>query len=122
MDKSKKRKVLFLILDGWGISKNKKGNAIFLAKTPTYDRLAKEFPYTELIAHGEKVGLPKGQDGNSEAGHMNIGAGRTVLQDEIYITRAIQDGTFFKNPAFLEALNHVKKNKSNIHLLGLLSG
>jgi 2,3-bisphosphoglycerate-independent phosphoglycerate mutase len=118
----KKKQVILVILDGWGILPPSKGNAITLAKTPTYDCLLKKYPSTKLIASGVKVGLPKSQDGNSEAGHMNIGAGRIVKQDDIYISSAIKDGTFFKNPAFLEAIRHVKENKSNLHLMGLLTG
>ena len=118
----KKKQVILVILDGWGIAKASKGNAITLAKTTTYDFLLKKYPHTKLIASGMKVGLPKTQDGNSEAGHMNIGAGRIVKQDDIYITSAIQDGTFLKNPAFLEAIRHARENNSNIHLLGLLTG
>ncbi len=118
----KNKQVILSILDGWGISPPKKGNAISLAKTPTYNYLLKTYPNTKLVASGVKVGLPKNQDGNSEAGHMNIGAGRIVKQDDIYITAAIKDGTFSKNPAFLEAIKHAKENKSNIHLLGLLTG
>jgi len=118
----KKKQVILAILDGWGIAPPSKGNAISLAKTPTYNYLLKTYPNTKLVASGVKVGLPKNQDGNSEAGHMNIGAGRIVKQDDIYITAAIKDGTFSKNPAFLEAIKHAKENKSNIHLLGLLTG
>lgn len=115
-------KYLLIILDGWGVTKPSIGNAVTLAKTPAYDFFIKNYPNTLLKAHGISVGLPKYQDGNSEAGHMNIGAGRVVLQDDIYITKAIEQGTFFKNPAFLEALNHAKKYKSNVHLMGILSG
>ncbi len=121
-NKNKKTKPLVLIiLDGWGIAPPSRGNAITLGKTPTIDKLVKEYPYTEICAHGNCVGLPKYQDGNSEAGHMNIGGGRVVEQDVIKITKAVKDGTFFKNPAFLQAVKHVKNNKSNLHLMGLLS-
>jgi 2,3-bisphosphoglycerate-independent phosphoglycerate mutase len=120
--KKTQEKYILMILDGWGIAKPSIGNAITLAKTPTYDFFMKNYPNTQLGAHGLSVGLPKYQDGNSEAGHMNIGAGRIVLQDDIYITRSINNETFFKNPAFKEALNHAKKYKSNIHLIGILSG
>ncbi len=122
MVKNKTKKCILLILDGWGIAKPSRGNAITLAKTPTYNMIIKKYQNSKLIAHGIKVGLPKNQTGNSEAGHMNIGAGRIVLQDDIYITEAINNKTFFKNPAFLEAINNVHKHKSNIHLIGLLSG
>ncbi|MDD3284847.1 MAG: 2,3-bisphosphoglycerate-independent phosphoglycerate mutase [Patescibacteria group bacterium] len=118
----KKTKLALIILDGWGIAKPSKGNAITLANTPNYNYFLKHYPHSQLIAHGEKVGLPKNQDGNSEAGHINIGAGRVVLQDDMYITKSIKDGTFFKNPAFMDAIQHVKKNNSSMHLLGLLSG
>lgn len=119
--KNRKEKYILIILDGWGIAKPSIGNAVTLAKTPTYDFFIKNYPNTQLSAHGLSVGLPKHQDGNSEAGHMNIGAGRIVLQDDIFITKAIENGTFFRNPAFLEALNHAKQNKSNVHLIGVLS-
>ena len=124
MDKNKKDNILpmiLVILDGWGITKPNKGNAVTLAKTPTLDGLVKKYPYTEIFAHGRHVGLPPKQDGNSEAGHMNIGAGRVVEQDAVKIDRSINNGTFFKNTAFLEAIKHAKDNKSNIHLMGMLS-
>lgn len=113
--------MLLVILDGWGITGSSKGNAITLAKTPVIDKISKEYPCTEIYAHGKYVGLPPKQDGNSEAGHMNIGAGRVVEQDVVKICKSINDGTFFKNPAFLEGIHHVKKNNSNLHLMGMLS-
>ncbi len=113
--------LILIILDGWGLAPASPSNAISLAETPTMDFFYKKYPNTKLVAHGLKVGLPKGQDGNSEAGHMNIGAGRIVKQDAVYITETIKNGTFFKNPAFIEAVNHAKRFKSNIHLMGLLS-
>jgi len=113
--------LILIILDGWGIAPPNKGNAITLGKTPIMDKLTKNYPYTELFAHGKNVGLPSYQDGNSEAGHMNIGAGRIVNQDVIKISKSIKDKTFFKNAAFLQAINHVKKNRSHLHLIGLLS-
>ncbi|MFH1325990.1 MAG: 2,3-bisphosphoglycerate-independent phosphoglycerate mutase [Candidatus Falkowbacteria bacterium] len=113
--------VVLIILDGWGIAPANKGNAITLAQTPIMDKLIKNYPYTELCAHGQCVGLPDKQDGNSEAGHMNIGGGRVVEQDVIKITDAIKEETFFKNPAFLQAIKHVKKHRSHLHLMGLLS-
>ncbi len=112
--------LILVILDGWGLAPESKGNAITLAKTPTMDRLAKIYPYTTLEASGRFVGLPPGQDGNSEAGHMNIGAGRVTEQDSVRISKNISNGTFFKNPAFMEAVAHIKKFKSRIHLLGML--
>ncbi len=116
------RNVILIILDGWGISKEKRGNAILNAKTPNFNYYWNNFPKTELCAHGKCVGLPDTQDGNSEAGHMNLGAGRIVLQDSVYISESIKDGTFFKNTAFLEAVKHIKKHNTKLHLIGLLSG
>jgi len=113
--------IILVILDGWGIAKPNKGNAVNLAKTPFIDSLTKKYPHTELCASGKCVGLPADQPGNSEAGHMNIGAGRLVEQDMIRISRSINNGTFFKNAAFLEAIRHVKKGKGKLHLMGMLS-
>jgi 2,3-bisphosphoglycerate-independent phosphoglycerate mutase len=113
--------IILIILDGWGLTKPNRGNAISLACTKTIDSLAKNYPYTKLYAHGKHVGLPAKQVGNSEAGHMNIGAGRVVEQDAVKINRSIKDGTFFKNPAFKEAISHARKNHSKIHLMGMLS-
>jgi len=113
--------LILIILDGWGINKPERGNAIAQAYTPFYDSLLKKYPNTSIFAHGKHVGLPEGQVGNSEAGHMNIGAGRLVKQDVVKISQAIENGTFFKNAAFLEAINHAKKNNSSLHLMGLLS-
>ncbi|MFA5317908.1 MAG: 2,3-bisphosphoglycerate-independent phosphoglycerate mutase [Patescibacteria group bacterium] len=117
----KTKPLILIILDGWGIAPPNKGNAVTLGKTPTMDKLAKNYPYTELFAHGKNVGLPSYQDGNSEAGHMNIGAGRIVNQDVIKISKSIKDKTFFKNAAFLQAIKHAKDNRSHLHLMGLLS-
>ncbi len=113
--------LLLLILDGWGIAKPSNGNAISLAATPTIDNLLKKYPSTTLHAHGRYVGLPNKQVGNSEAGHMNIGAGRIVEQDNVVISKSIKNGRFVKNPAFLGAIRHIKKKKSKIHLMGMLS-
>ena len=118
----KQRKpVVLLILDGWGIAPKSKANAIELAKKPVFDRLWKNCPHTKLAASGSDVGLPAGQAGNSEAGHMNIGAGRIVDQDSVFISKAISTGQFFKNPAFTAAYRHIKKSKSNLHIMGLLT-
>jgi len=119
--KNKILPIILIILDGWGIAKDDKNNPISMAKTPTYDFFTKNFAQAKLKASGQYVGLLKNQDGNSEAGHSNIGAGRIVEQDVLRINKTIKNGTFFKNPALVEALNHAKKYKSNIHLLGLLS-
>ncbi|MDP3900276.1 MAG: 2,3-bisphosphoglycerate-independent phosphoglycerate mutase [bacterium] len=113
--------LVLVIIDGWGIAPPSEGNAIALANTPVMDGLQKEYPNAQLCAHGKCVGLTDLQEGNSEAGHMNIGAGRVVDQDTIRITKTIKDGTFFKNPAFLQSIRHVKKNKSTLHIMGLLS-
>lgn len=116
--------MILIILDGWGIAKPSRGNAVTLAKTPVMDGLIKKYPNTELCAHGKCVGLPPVQDGNSEAGHMNIGAGRIVEQDAVRIGKSINDSTFFKNPAFVEAIRHVQKSRrggAKLHLMGMLS-
>ncbi len=110
-----------VIMDGWGIAPKQKGNAITAARTPHLDKLRQEFSYTELAASGKAVGLPEGQDGNSEAGHMNIGAGRIVPQEALLINHQISTGTFFKNPAFLKCVQHAKKHKSKLHLMGMLA-
>ena len=113
--------IVLIILDGWGLARPNRGNAITLAKTPTMDMLWKKYPRATLCAHGKCVGLPPDQDGNSEAGHMNIGAGRATEQDVVTISHSINNGTFAKNPAFLEAVKHAKKNQSNLHLMGMIS-
>ncbi|MBU1036661.1 2,3-bisphosphoglycerate-independent phosphoglycerate mutase [Patescibacteria group bacterium] len=114
--------LVLVILDGWGISPYTEGNAVKLARTPVMDELYERYPNTLLIASGKKVGLPHNQRGNSEAGHMNLGAGRIAEQDVVQITRAIKDGTFFKNSAFNSVINHVKSHNSQLHLIGLLTG
>jgi len=113
--------LLLLIMDGYGIREEKNGNAIALAKKPNLDNIFSNFPYTTLSASGLDVGLPKGLMGNSEVGHLNIGAGRIVYQEITRIDKAIEDGSFFKNQAFLEAIDIAKKNNSKLHLLGLVS-
>jgi len=112
--------LVLVILDGWGIAPPGKGNAISLARKPFWDRISVAYPHTSLIASGEEVGLPKGEAGNSQVGHLNIGAGKIVYQELPRINMAISDGSFLKNPAFLAAAEHVKKNKSNLHLFGLV--
>ena len=113
--------LVLLVLDGWGKWDEKKGNPIYASKTPFINSLFEKYPNTLLDASGADVGLPSGQPGNSEAGHMNIGAGRVVEQDSTIISKSINNGTFFKNPAFLQAATHVEKHNSNIHIMGLLS-
>lgn len=113
--------IVLIILDGWGIAPEGESNPLSSTNHPNYDKIFNESKHTRLWAHGEYVGLPKDQDGNSEAGHLNLGAGRIVKQDPVIISEAIKDGTFFKNPAFNEAIQHVKRNKSKMHLMGMLS-
>lgn len=116
-----KKPTVLLILDGYGERKEKDGNAIALANTPVMDKLKKEFPYVEGQASGLFVGLPDGQMGNSEVGHMNMGAGRIVYQELTRITKAIEDGDFFENKALKEAVEHCKKGNSALHFMGLVS-
>ena len=116
-----KKPVVLMVLDGYGLSSQTEGNAIAMAKTPVMDGLMKECPFVEGQASGLAVGLPDGQMGNSEVGHMNIGAGRIVYQDLTRITKSIQDGDFFENKALLDAMENCKKNDSALHLWGLLS-
>ena len=110
-----------MILDGYGLNDNAEGNAIAMANTPVMDRLMKEYPFVKGNASGLAVGLPDGQMGNSEVGHMNMGAGRIIYQDLTSITKAIEDGDFFENEAMLAAIENCKKNDTSLHLWGLLS-
>lgn len=110
-----------MILDGFGLNDKKDANAVYEAKTPVIDNLMATYPFVKGNASGLSVGLPEGQMGNSEVGHMNMGAGRIVYQDLTRITKEIQDGTFFENPALLKAIENVKANNSALHLYGLLS-
>lgn len=112
--------VVLIILDGWGLAAEGPGNAITQAKTPNFDRLWAVYPHTQLVASGEVVGLPRGEDGNSETGHLNLGAGQIVFQELPRINRAIADGSFFQVPAFKTAAEHVRKNNSSLHFLGLV--
>lgn len=116
-----KKPLALIIVDGWGLSENEEGNAAKVADTPNLDKLIKEYPHTELDASGEEVGLPEGQMGNSEVGHLNIGAGRIVYQDFTRISKAIKDGDFFKNQVLKAALENALKNDKALHLMGLLS-
>ena len=116
-----KAPIVLIIMDGWGLRKEKEGNAIALADTPNFDTLWKNYPHCQLEASGKAVGLLEGMFGNSETGHLNIGAGRIVKEDVIRISDAIADGKFFQNKALLKAIAHVLKNKSNLHIMGLLS-
>lgn len=116
-----KRKVLLIILDGWGIGKEDDTNPIHLARIPNWDDLLKKYPSSHLQAAGEAVGLKPGKAGNSEAGHINIGAGRIVLQDDVRLDQAMQDGSFFTNEIFLQTIEKVKKHTSSLHLIALLT-
>ncbi len=113
--------LVLIILDGWGMSDDRTSNSITLAKIQHFTSLWKTFPHARLYASGEHVGLLAGQEGNSEAGHLNIGAGRLVLQDVRRINQSIEDGTFFRNPAFEQAVKNVLTKHSHLHLMGLLS-
>ncbi len=115
------KKVLLTIIDGFGYREEKKGNAVIAANPENIISLWNKYPHTTLEASGEAVGLPKGQMGNSEVGHLNIGAGRVVDQPLMQINHAIEDGSFFKNEVLLDVINHCKKNNSNLHLFCLLS-
>ena len=113
--------VVLCILDGVGLSLKKKGNAFLNAEKPFLEYLWKNYPHSSLKASGTSVGLPEGQMGNSEVGHMNIGAGRIVYQPLELINRKIDDGTFFQNENILKVINHTKENKSKLHIMGLIS-
>lgn len=113
--------VILMILDGWGIGREGKNNAIYVAKKPFYDSLLENYPHTKLNPAGPAVGLPEGIMGNSEVGHLNLGAGRVVMQDIVKISKSIEDGSFFENPVLLKACENVKAKKSKLHLMGLLS-
>lgn len=115
------RKVLLVVLDGWGLGKPDQTNPIFLADTPVWDGLTAKFPFTRLAASGRAVGLIDWKAGNSEAGHQTIGAGRTVLQDDARIELAIEDGSFSKNPVFLSAFAETNARNGALHLIALLS-
>jgi 2,3-bisphosphoglycerate-independent phosphoglycerate mutase len=118
---SMKNKVMLIILDGFGINENSEGNAIKNAQTPFLDELFENYPHNKIHTSGLHVGLPKGQMGNSEVGHVNIGAGRVVYQDSTRITKSISDGDFFENEIFLNAIKHTKKHNKKLHFMGLLS-
>lgn len=113
--------LVLTILDGWGICDEVKGNAIMCAWLPNYNKLWTEYPHTTLNASGEAVGLPEGQMGNSEVGHLNIGAGRVVFQELTRLNRGLKDGSFLQNPVLIEAFRQAKENNKSVHLMGLLS-
>lgn len=116
-----KRRVLLVILDGWGIGMEDDGNPIFLAKTPIWDALLRRYPHSHLQASGDAVGLQKSKTGNSEAGHMNIGAGRVVPQDDVRLDMAMQDGSFYTNETFLRVIEETKAKNTSLHLIALLT-
>ena len=116
-----KKPLALIILDGFGYNPQDYGNAIAAAKKPNIDRLMATCPHTLIGASGLDVGLPDGQMGNSEVGHTNIGAGRIVYQELTRISKSIEDGDFFQNPALLAAVENCKKNDSALHLMGLCS-
>ena len=115
------KKIILVILDGWGIAPPGPGNMIEAAQTPIFDSLKKKYSYTELCASSLCVGLIENQPGNSEAGHLNLGAGRIIKDDAVLINESIGNGTFFKNPAFIQGLKHQKKYQSKVHLMGLIT-
>lgn len=112
---------VLLVLDGWGVAPASNGNAVTLAKTPNMDSYMANYPHGQLIASGESVGLPANEVGNTEVGHLTLGAGRVILQDLNRINKSIENGTFFDNIAFLKAIAHVKKYNSKLHLVGMTS-
>ena len=115
------KKALLMILDGWGLGDQKKDDVIFNTPTPYWDYLMNTYPHSQLQASGENVGLPDGQMGNSEVGHLNIGAGRVVYQDLVKINRACADNSILKNPEIVAAFSYAKENGKNIHFMGLTS-
>ena len=117
----KERKILLLILDGWGMRKEKEGNLIAQARTPHFDELWSRFPHVVLQASGEAVGMPASTVGNSEAGHLHLGAGRRIFLDRVKIDKAVEDGSFSQNEAFLWAMEGAKRDQKALHLLGIVS-
>jgi 2,3-bisphosphoglycerate-independent phosphoglycerate mutase len=117
---SDQRPLVLIVLDGWGVNARREGNAIAQASTPNMDALVRSYPSTQISISGLDVGLPEGQMGNSEVGHMHLGAGRVVFQDLTLIHRAIEDGSFFSNPVLRGAMGAVKKSGGRLHLTGLL--
>jgi 2,3-bisphosphoglycerate-independent phosphoglycerate mutase len=115
------KKVVLIIMDGWGHGPKTKANAIEQAHTPFIDSLYQKYPHSELLTSGENVGLPDGQMGNSEVGHLNIGAGRIVYQDLVKVNKAIQDRSFFTEPALNECFRYVKASGKKLHFMGLVS-
>ncbi|MBI5466637.1 MAG: 2,3-bisphosphoglycerate-independent phosphoglycerate mutase, partial [Candidatus Kerfeldbacteria bacterium] len=121
MSTPKRQPAVLIVIDGFGVAPPSRGNAIALAKTPNIDRLMEQYPTMTLQAAGDSVGLPWGEMGNSEVGHLSIGSGRIIYQDLPRITRAIVDGSFFTNPALQQAVANVKEHHSRLHLVGMFS-
>ena len=113
--------LVLIVLDGWGLRQNHDRNAIALARTPTFHELLQRYPHGALVTSGEAVGLPAGQMGNSEVGHMNLGAGRVVYQDLTRIDRSISEGDFFRNPAMVAAMSRCADGRHALHIIGLAS-
>lgn len=121
MDTTQRPKpVVLIVLDGWGIGPANAGNALTQANLPNFRKFSVAYPHTQLTASGEAVGLPRGEDGNTETGHLNLGAGKIVYQDLPRINMSVADGTFESNPVFSQAFEHVKRNNSSLHLMGLI--
>ena len=116
-----KKPIVLTILDGYGLREETHGNAVKLANNEVFNMLWDRYPHTQLIASGQEVGLPKGQMGNSEVGHMNIGAGRIIYQDLAKITKEIEEGDFFSKTELVSAIENCKKNGTKLHVMGLLS-
>ena len=121
MPDTRRPPVVLVVLDGWGISPDREHNAIARSPTPAYTELLERFPHASLVTSGEAVGLPAGQMGNSEVGHMNLGAGRVVYQDLSRIDKSIREGDFFANPALVAAMSRCTSGRHAVHLVGLVS-
>ena len=119
--KTQKGPLALIIIDGWGYTSEREGNAIALAQTPFYDELSEKYPHTLLEASGTRVGLPAGVMGNSEVGHLNMGAGRVIRMDVSRIDHDIETGEFYKNEVLVKAMNGAKERKAALHLMGLVS-
>ena len=117
----KRAPLALIIIDGWGYSASREGNAIALAATPFYDELCEKYPHTLLEAHGTRVGLPAGVMGNSEVGHLNIGSGRVIRMDVSLVDHEIQTGAFFQNQVLTKAMDRARDNHKSLHLMGLVS-
>ena len=113
--------LILIVLDGWGLRPAREHNAIALAQTPTYQELLQQYPHASLVTSGDAVGLPSGQMGNSEVGHMNLGAGRIIYQDLTRIDKSVQDGNFFENPALITSMDRCLNDSQALHLIGLVS-